>query len=87
MLTNYLIPSESMYKAVIHVTQDLLKNQVVSPITQEFHIISSLCLEYKQTLCVDFLFCCIIKQLVDSLEQNFGLILCSVMYSSARCES
>ena len=37
MLTTYSIPSESMYKVVIHVTEDLLKNQVKSPIIQEFH--------------------------------------------------
>ena len=49
MLTTYSIPSEIIYKVVIHVTQDLLKNQVVSPITQEFHMILDLCLEYHQT--------------------------------------
>ena len=38
MLTTYSVPSESMYRVVIHVTQDLLKNQVISPITQEFHM-------------------------------------------------
>ena len=49
MLITYSIPSESMYKVVIHVTQDLLKNQVISPITQEFHMILDLCLEYQQS--------------------------------------
>ena len=38
MLTSYSTPLESMYKIVIHVTQDLLKYQVISPITQEFHM-------------------------------------------------
>ena len=37
------------YRAVIHVTQDLLMNQVISPITQEFHMISDICLEYQHT--------------------------------------
>ena len=49
MLTTYLIPSESLYKVVIHVIQGLLRNQVLSPITQEFHMILDLCLEYQQT--------------------------------------
>ena len=49
MLTNYLIPSESMYKVVILVIQDLLRNQVIRPITQEFPMILDLCLEYQQT--------------------------------------
>ena len=39
MLTTYSIPSESMYKIVIHVTQDVQKNWVISPITQEFHFL------------------------------------------------
>ena len=34
MLTTYLFPLESMYKVVIHVIQDLLRNQVIRPITQ-----------------------------------------------------
>ena len=49
LLTTYSIPSESMYKVVIHVIQDLLRSKVISPITQEFHMISDLCLEYQQT--------------------------------------
>ena len=49
MLTTYSIPLGSVCKVVIHVTQDLLKNLVTSPITQEFHIILELCLEYQQT--------------------------------------
>ena len=52
MLTTYLIPSESMYKGVTHVIQDLLRNQVpmeLWPITQEFPMILDLCLEYQQT--------------------------------------
>ena len=49
MLTTYLIPSESMYKVVIHVIQDLLRNQVIRPTTQEFPMILDLCQEYQQT--------------------------------------
>ena len=49
MLTTYSIPSKGMYKVVIHITQDLLKNQVISPIKQEFHMILDLCLEYQHT--------------------------------------
>ena len=49
MLTTDLIPSESMYKVVIHVIQDLLRNQFIRPITQEFLMILDLCLEYQQT--------------------------------------
>ena len=41
MLTTYSIQSESMYKLAIHITQDLVKNQVTGPITQEFHMILS----------------------------------------------
>ena len=49
MVTTYLIPSESMYKVVIHVIQDLLRIQVIKPITHEFHTILHLCIEYQQT--------------------------------------
>ena len=49
MLTTYSIPSESIYNVVKHVTQCLLKNQVISPIIQEFNKILDLCLEYQQT--------------------------------------
>ena len=49
MLTAHLMPSESMYKVVIHVIQDLLRNQVMSPITQEYHMILDQCLEWQQT--------------------------------------
>ena len=49
MLTTYLIPSESMYKVVILVIQDLLSNQVIRPITLEFPVILDLCLVYQQT--------------------------------------
>ena len=38
MLITYSIPSESIYKAAIHVTQDMLKNQVINPIIKEFHM-------------------------------------------------
>ena len=48
MLTTYLIPSESMYKFVIHVIQDLLRNQVARHITQELPMNLDLCLEYQQ---------------------------------------
>ena len=51
MLTTYSIPSQSMYRVVIHITQDLLKNQVISPITQEFHMTLDLWLEYWYALC------------------------------------
>ena len=44
MLTSYSIP---LYNIVIHVTQDLLRNQVINPITQESHMILDLCLEYQ----------------------------------------
>ena len=47
--TMYLIPSECMYEVVILVTQDLIGNQVIRPITQEFPMILDLCLEYQQT--------------------------------------
>ena len=49
MLTTYSISTESMYKVVIHVTHNLLKNQVVSPITQEFHMTLDLWLQCQQT--------------------------------------
>ena len=49
MLATHLIPSESRYKVIIHVIQDLLRNQVIRLITQEFHMILDLCLEYQQT--------------------------------------
>ena len=42
MLTTYSIPSESTYKVVIYVTQDLLMNQVINPIKQELLIILDL---------------------------------------------
>ena len=49
MLQTYSFPSESMYRVVIDVTQDLLRNQVISSITQVFHMTLDLCLEYQQT--------------------------------------
>ena len=37
------------YKVAIHVIQDLLRKQVISPVTQELHMFLDLCLEYQQT--------------------------------------
>ena len=37
-----------MYKVVIYAIQYLLRNQVIRPITQEFHMILDLCLEYHR---------------------------------------
>ena len=48
MLTTCLIPLESMYKVVILVIQDLLRNQVIKHIILEFPIILDLWLEYQQ---------------------------------------
>ena len=48
MLTTCLIPSGSMYKVVILVTQDLLRNQVIRHIILGFLMTLDLCLEYQQ---------------------------------------
>ena len=41
--------TKSMHKVVIHVIQDLLRNQVIRPTRKEFHMILDICLKYQQT--------------------------------------
>ena len=48
MLIPCSIQLESMFKISMHVTQDLLKNQVINPITQDVIIILDPCLESQQ---------------------------------------